>query len=93
MLGITAPWFLDAFTAENGATRLLPRSHHAPPSSTEVPIPGTEIPTAGEIIALGPPGSLLVRDARLFHAGGRNSTTGLRRSAFVFCQREFTESE
>ena len=91
--GITATWFLDPFTADNGATRLLPGSHRSPPTSTEVPIPGTEIRVAGEIVARGPPGSLLVRDARLFHAAGRNATTGSRRSAFVFYQQKFADAE
>lgn len=91
--GITATWFLDSFTDANGATRLLPGSHRSPPSSAEVPIPDTENPVAGEILALGPPGSLLVREARLFHAGGRNATTETRRSAFVFYQHELPDPD
>ncbi len=86
--GITATWFLDAFTADNGATRLLSGSHRAPPPSSEVPIPGTEVPVADEVVVVGPLGSLLVRDARLFHAAGRNSTAGSRRSALVFYQHD-----
>jgi ectoine hydroxylase-related dioxygenase (phytanoyl-CoA dioxygenase family) len=54
--GITATWFLDPFTSDNGATRLLPGSHRSPPPSSEVPIPGSEIPVAGESVALGPAG-------------------------------------
>jgi hypothetical protein len=84
--GITATWYLDAFTAANGATRILPGSHRAPPPSSEVPIPDTEVPVPGEVIAVGPPGSLLLRDARLFHAAGRNATAGPRRSAIAFYQ-------
>lgn len=91
--GITATWFFDAFTEANGATRLLPGSHRSPPASSEVPIPGTENPVAGEVVALGPPGSLLVRDARLFHAGGRNTTTETRRSGFVFYQHELPDPD
>ena len=91
--GITATWFVDAFTEANGATRLLPGSHRSPPPSSGVPIPGTEDPVVGEIVAVGPPGSLLVREARLFHAGGRNTTSGTRRSAFVFYQHELPEPD
>jgi hypothetical protein len=91
--GITATWFLDAFTADNGATRLLSGSHRSPPSSSEVPIPGTDVPVADEVVAVGPPGSLLVRDARLFHAGGRNSTRAARRSALVFYQHDIPMPE
>jgi len=86
--GITATWFLDAFTDANGATRVLPGSHRAPPVSEEVPIPGTETPVPGEVVTVGPAGSLLLRDARLFHAAGRNTTRGSRRAAFVFFQHD-----
>ena len=86
--GVTATWFLDAFTTENGATRLLPGSHRSPPATSEVPIPGSEVPGAGELVALGPAGSVLVCDARLFHAAGRNTTRGSRRSALVFYQHD-----
>ncbi|HEY2331153.1 MAG TPA: phytanoyl-CoA dioxygenase family protein [Acidimicrobiales bacterium] len=90
--GVTATWYLDEFTADNGATRVLPGSHRsgAPPGS-EVPIPGSEVPGPDEVVTVGPPGSLLLRDARLFHAGGRNSTEGPRRSAFVFYQHHIPE--
>lgn len=89
--GITATWFLDRFTVDNGATRMLPGSHRSPPRSDEVPIPGTEIPGPGEVLAVGPAGSLLLRDARLFHAGGLNRSDGPRRSALVFYQREIAD--
>jgi hypothetical protein len=89
--GITATWFLDAFNAVNGATRMMAGSHRSPPEASEIPIPGTENPTAGEVVAVGPAGSVLLRDARLFHAGGRNSTTSPRRSAFVFYQHDIPD--
>jgi hypothetical protein len=89
--GITATWFLDAFTPQNGATRMLPRSHVEPPRASPVPIPGAEVPMEGEVVAIGPAGSLLVRDARLYHAGGRNSTKAMRRSAPVFFQHDIPE--
>jgi Phytanoyl-CoA dioxygenase (PhyH) len=84
--GITATWYLDEFTVDNGATRLLPGSHRSPPEGSEVPIPGTEVPVSGEVVAVGPAGSLLLRDARLFHAAGRNATMSRRRGALVFYQ-------
>jgi hypothetical protein len=91
--GITATWYLDTFTADNGATRLLPGSHRSPPHSSEVPIPGTEVPVPGEVVAVGPPGSLLLRDARLFHAAGRNATRDSRRGALVFYQHHIPEPD
>jgi Phytanoyl-CoA dioxygenase (PhyH) len=95
--GITATWFLDAFTVENGATRLLPGSHCARPLTADVTgeglhtIPGSEAPVTGELLAVGPSGSVLVRDARLFHGAGRNTTDGSRRSALVFYQHHIPE--
>jgi hypothetical protein len=90
--GITATWYLDDFTTDNGATRILPGSHvTGVPGASEIPIPGTEMPVAGEVVATGPAGSLLLRDARLFHAAGRNTTNGPRRSAFVFYQHDIPD--
>jgi hypothetical protein len=90
--GVTATCFIDAFAADNGATRVLPGSHRSgAPWCSEVPIPGTEVPVPGEVVAVGAAGSLLLRDARLFHASGRNSTTGHRRSAFVFYQHDIAD--
>jgi ectoine hydroxylase-related dioxygenase (phytanoyl-CoA dioxygenase family) len=97
--GITATWFLDAFTVENGATRILPGSHRSLPANSDVTqdglhtIPGSEVPVSGEVLALGASGSLLLRDARLFHAAGRNTTKSFRRSAFVFYQHDIPEPE
>jgi ectoine hydroxylase-related dioxygenase (phytanoyl-CoA dioxygenase family) len=97
--GITATWFLDAFTVDNGATRILPGSHRSlPPNSVVIEgglyrIPCSEDPVVGEILAVGPPGSLLLRDARLFHAAGRNMTKDCRRSAFVFYQHDISEPD
>lgn len=86
--GITATWFLDPWSDANGATRVLPGSHRSPPVSSEVPIRGTEEPGPDEVLAVGPAGSLLLRDARLFHAAGRNTTMSPRRAALVFYQHD-----
>jgi ectoine hydroxylase-related dioxygenase (phytanoyl-CoA dioxygenase family) len=97
--GITATWFLDPFTAANGATRLLPGSHRSLPPNSRVMegglywIPDSRAPIAGEVVAIGPAGSLLLRHARLFHAAGRITARVSRRSAFVFCQHEIPEPE
>jgi hypothetical protein len=93
VVGVTATWFIDAFGADNGATRVLPGSHRSGALwGSEVPIPGTEVPIPGEVVVVGAAGSLLLRDARLFHAAGRNSTTGHRRSAFVFYQHDIPDA-
>ena len=80
--GLTATWFLDGFTAENGGTRVLPGSHRTHPSIEA----NVHTSVDGEVVATGPPGSVLLRDARLFHAAGRNLSGRTRRSALVFFQ-------
>lgn len=63
-------WMLDDFTAENGATRLVPRSH----------LLGREPDySAGEgnvetLPACAPAGSVLIFDGRLWHQTGANRT-------------------
>jgi ectoine hydroxylase-related dioxygenase (phytanoyl-CoA dioxygenase family) len=87
--GITATWYLDAFTEDNGATRVLPGSHRsAAPWGSKGEAPDADTPIPGEVVAVGPAGSVLLRDARLFHAAGRNRTRRPRRSALVFYQHD-----
>lgn len=84
-IGLNATWFLDEFTAENGATRLLPGTHRS-----TVPPPGAysrEL-VPGEVVAVGPPGSVLLRHTYLFHGGGRNATTAPRRAAWALVRHE-----
>ena len=81
--GLTATWFLDAFTIDNGSTRVLPGSHVGPVPDVRR---SDHHPVDGEVVAVGPAGSVLLRDARLYHAAGRNLSAGPRRSALVFYQ-------
>ena len=72
--GLTVTWFIDPFTVDNGATLVVPGSHHG---------------AAGDAVpVIGPAGSVLLRDARLLHGGAHNDTSGTRRSALVFYQRD-----
>jgi ectoine hydroxylase-related dioxygenase (phytanoyl-CoA dioxygenase family) len=63
MLG--AIWALDDFTAENGATRVVPGSHEGP---ARKPDPGETVPVEM------PAGSLLLFSGRLYHGAGPNSS-------------------
>ena len=66
----TAVWMLSDFTAENGATLLIPGSHRAEDNGTgglELPIPHPS-----EIQATGCSGSVVLFDSRLWHAPGGN---------------------
>jgi ectoine hydroxylase-related dioxygenase (phytanoyl-CoA dioxygenase family) len=60
-------WAITDFTEENGATRLIPRSH----LSAEVPKPLDQYES---IAAEMPKGSVLVWVGSLWHGGGANKT-------------------
>ena len=65
---INCMWAVDEFTAENGATHLVPGSHKWPRGSERVPEPH-EI-TQGVM----PAGSVLIYFGSLLHGGGANRT-------------------
>jgi ectoine hydroxylase-related dioxygenase (phytanoyl-CoA dioxygenase family) len=62
---ITALWALDDFTAANGATRIVPRSHLRPVGK---PDPAEAVPSEM------PAGSVLLFSGRLYHGAGANTT-------------------
>ncbi len=63
----TTIWALTDFTADNGATRIVPGSHrnpgHPDPDDESIAVP-----------AEMPAGSVLVMDSQLWHCGGPNTT-------------------
>jgi ectoine hydroxylase-related dioxygenase (phytanoyl-CoA dioxygenase family) len=61
-------WMLTQFTRENGATRLMPFSHH----SRRVPRPGVEYRHL--VSAEGPPGSIVIFHGAIWHGSGANVT-------------------
>ena len=66
---------LDPFTAENGATEIVPGSHRsADPVDPEVPTTCLEMPA----------GSLALWDGAIWHRGGGNSTNGGYRRSINF---------
>jgi ectoine hydroxylase-related dioxygenase (phytanoyl-CoA dioxygenase family) len=62
---ITALWALDDFTADNGATRIVPGSHLRPAGKPEA---------AETVPAEMPAGSVLLFSGRLYHGAGANTT-------------------
>lgn len=69
-------WMLDDFTAENGATRVVPGSHkfHA--------LPGRDA-AAQTVPAEAPAGTALVFEGRLWHGTGQNTTAGEKRHGIL----------
>lgn len=70
-IGVSAIWAIDDFTAENGATQIIPGSHRW----------GTEAPVEDDpriIDVVMPAGSVVVFLGTLWHRGGANNSTGCR---------------
>jgi len=80
-LGISTIWALDPFTAANGATEALLRSHRWAGEHPD------DRPDVEMVVAEMAPGSVLVFDAALWHRGGANQTSGTRLALIVqYCQ-------
>ena len=82
-------WMLSGFTAENGATRLVPRSHligRQPDADRD-----SDVET---VAAEGPAGTALVLDGRTWHGTGAN-VSGAPRWAVIttFCGPQFRPQE
>lgn len=75
----TAVWMLDNFTAENGATRLVPKSHLTGQLPKEV-MDDLFAPHPDEIILTGQRGDVLIFNGHCWHAGGANGTDAPRRA-------------
>lgn len=67
-------WALDPFKAENGATEVLPGSHH------NAQVPAEDLFERARVQVTCAGGALIVFQARLFHRAGRNSTPHWRHS-------------
>lgn len=76
-------WALEAFTPDNGATEVLPGSHHS--AST----PSADYFERNQVQLACPQGSLLVFHARLFHRSGFNRSGAWRHALTMNCCRPF----
>lgn len=77
-------WMLDDFTAENGATRMVPRSH----TWRRLPEPGDARPRPDEELVLGKAGTVVIMNAHMWHGGTANRTDQCRRALHAFYTRE-----
>ena len=86
-LSINVVWMLDDFTEENGATRVVPRSH----TRREGPEPGRVYPD--EVLAIAPAGTLVAFNTMTWHGGGPNRTAALRRGFHVHYCRSWVKPQ
>ncbi|MEO8848304.1 MAG: phytanoyl-CoA dioxygenase family protein, partial [Casimicrobiaceae bacterium] len=76
-------WMLDDFTADNGATRMIPRSHvwRRLPAAND---PGSVTDAA---LVTGKAGTVVVMNAHMWHGGTANRTDHCRRALHAFYTR------
>ena len=81
-------WLLDDFTAENGSTRIVPKTHRSPVLPEEAMAdPNEKHPDEIRIIA--PAGSVFIFNSHVWHGGTTNFTNHDRRSIHsYFCTSE-----
>jgi hypothetical protein len=79
---------VDAFEAENGATRFVPGSHLQPREPGEV-MTNPENDHDEQVLACGPAGSIIIFNASVWHSHGANRSARPRRSIQAhFVRRE-----
>ena len=76
-------WTLDDFNKKNGATKVLPASHH------DEMIPSKEYFEANAIDVECPKGSIVIFDARVVHSTGFNSTNEFRHALTLNACRSY----
>ena len=77
-------WMLDDFTAENGATRMVPRSR----TWGRLPETGNTGSVPGEALVTGKAGTVVIMNAHMWHGGTANRTDRCRRALHGFYTRD-----
>lgn len=76
-------WLLDDFTTENGATRVVPRTHLLKKLPQQV-LPDIFAPHPNQELVLGKAGTVVVMNAHAWHGGTANRTGAPRRALHGF---------
>ncbi|MGD0557590.1 MAG: phytanoyl-CoA dioxygenase family protein [Streptosporangiaceae bacterium] len=79
-------WLLDDFTADNGATRVVPGSHRSGRSPGDV-LPDTRGAHPDEVLLLAPAGTVVVFNSHLWHGGTLNHSSMPRRALHSYFTR------
>lgn len=81
-------WLLDDFSNENGATRIVPGSHHSGVLPQDI-LANPEAPHPDEVIIEAPAGSVFIFNSHAWHGGTTNHTEKNRRSIHsYFCRSD-----
>jgi ectoine hydroxylase-related dioxygenase (phytanoyl-CoA dioxygenase family) len=72
-------WLLDDFTADNGATRVVPGSHRSGKSPGDV-MSDVRDPHPDEVLLMAPAGTVVVFNSHLWHGGTLNRSSLPRRA-------------
>jgi ectoine hydroxylase-related dioxygenase (phytanoyl-CoA dioxygenase family) len=79
-------WLLDEFTADNGATRVVPGSHLSGRSPSDV-MADRRDSHPGEVLLLAPAGTVVVFNSHLWHGGTLNRSSSPRRALHAYFTR------
>jgi ectoine hydroxylase-related dioxygenase (phytanoyl-CoA dioxygenase family) len=79
-------WLLDDFTADNGATRVVPGSHRSGKSPRDV-MTDTLAAHPDEVLLLAPAGTVVVFNSHLWHGGTVNRSSLPRRATHAYFTR------
>jgi Phytanoyl-CoA dioxygenase (PhyH) len=85
-------WLLDDFTADNGATRVVPRSHLSGKSPGDV-MADTRGTCLGEVLLLAPAGTVVVFNSHLWHGGTLNRSSRPRRALHAYFTRRGNDQQ
>jgi hypothetical protein len=88
---INTLWLLDDFTADNGATRLVPRSHKRW-GALHSHVDDLQATHPDEVLVTAPAGTLVVFNSHIWHGGTRNHVGSRRRVLHIsFVARELPQ--
>jgi ectoine hydroxylase-related dioxygenase (phytanoyl-CoA dioxygenase family) len=79
-------WLLDDFTANNGATRVVPGSHKFTQRAREA-LDDPAAPHPDEVLLIAPAGTVVVFNSHLWHGGTMNRTDRPRRALHSYFTR------
>ena len=81
-------WLLDEFTAENGATRVVPGSNRSGKRPQEV-LTDPSAPHPDQVLLTAPAGTVVIFNSHTWHGGTLNRTEQPRRALHsYFCRRD-----